>query len=131
MISIGARVVLDTGVFFVPSALERLSSVPHDVVVPAVVLTERARQLAKHGVDPAELLEALEANAFDVEAYGVDEALAWAPGIHADDDWQRLARDAMIAGHVDEGDVLWTTNPADFVEIGVDADRIATVDAGG
>jgi predicted nucleic acid-binding protein len=123
-----ARVVLDTGVFFLPRALERLAALPHDVVVPAVVFTERARQLVKRGIDVDEFREILQANALQTEAYGVEQACRFAPEIHDDGDWRRLARDAMIAGHVGEADVLWTTNPADFREIGLPEDRIAALD---
>lgn len=114
--------------FFVPEALERLTEVPDDVIVPAVVLAEWARHLAKNGIPPGDLLEALDANAFHVQAFGVDQALRWAPTVHDDDAWRRLARDTMIAGHVGESDVLWTTNPSDFEEIGLPEDRIATVE---
>jgi predicted nucleic acid-binding protein len=121
-------VVLDTGVFFVPEALERLAELPHDVIVPAVVFTERARQLSRQGVGVDGWLDAVEVNAFEIEAYGVDQARRWAPEIHDDEEWRRLARDAMIAGHLGEDRVLWTTNLADFQEIGLSDDRIAAID---
>lgn len=126
------RVILDTGVFFSPKALERLARLPHDVVIPAVVFTERARQLSKRGIEPSDFHARIEANDFHVEAFGMDEACRWAMSIHDDEEWRRLARDAMIAGHLDEeaGDVLWTTNPSDFEQIGVDEDRIAAIDPG-
>jgi hypothetical protein len=47
--------VLDTGVLFRAEALERLARLPSDVIVPAVVFTERARQLAKRGITPDDL----------------------------------------------------------------------------
>lgn len=118
-------VVLDTGVFFRPEILERLSTVPDDVIVPAVVFAERARQLSKRGIPSNHLLEILEANAFVVEPFGQDEAARYVPQLTDDEAWRKLARDAMIAGHTEAGRVLWTTNPRDFVELGVPEDRIA------
>lgn len=115
--------------FYRPQALRRLASLPHDVIVPAVVFTERARQLAKRGVPPAEFEERLASNAFDVEVYGPREATRFAPAVHDDEAWRRLARDAMIAGHVREadGDVLWTTDPSDFQDVGLPEDALMAV----
>lgn len=100
---------------------------PHEVVVPTVVFTERARHLAKNGVRPPELLSQLQANRFELEAYGIEEARRFAPRVHDDEAWDRLARDAMIAGHVRSEDVLWTTNPSDFRTLGLDEERIVVV----
>lgn len=94
------------------------------MVVPAVVFTERSRQLAKRGVEPDDLLRGLDANDSRVEAYGRDQARRYAPTVHCDDDWRRLARDAMIAGHLEEDDVLWATNPSDFRELGLEDQRL-------
>lgn len=121
------RIVLDTGVFFRPDALRRLAKLPHHVVVPTVVLAERARHLAKAGRDPRELLEVLDTLAFHVEPLGAREALAIAPGLHDDATWKRSARDALIAGHVRGDDVLWTTNARDFVALGLAEDRVLAV----
>jgi predicted nucleic acid-binding protein len=119
--------VLHTGVLFRAEALERLARLPSDVIVPAVVFTERARQLAKRGITPDDFRERLAANEFAIEAYGEEQATRWAPGIHDDEDWHRLARDAMIAGHLDRGSILWTTDPTDVRELGLPGERIVAV----
>lgn len=123
------RIVLDTGVFYRPDALESLARLPHDVIVPAVVFTERARQLAKRGIDPDAFADRLAANEFSIEAYGRKQAQRFAPAIHDDGAWRRLARDAMIAGHVrrEQGDVLWTTDEEDFRELGLGEEHLMVV----
>lgn len=114
------RIILDTSAFYFPVALELLSRQPEDIVVPAVAFTERARQLARDGrMSPAELLDELARNEIAVESYGEEEAMRFATGVRDDARWKKLARDAMIAGHVREGDVLWTANPLDFAAVGL------------
>lgn len=115
--------------FYRPEALEDLARLPHDVVVPAVVFTERARQLAEEGVPSDEFADHLAANEFAIEAYGRKQAKRFAIDVHEPDAWRRLARDAMIAGHVrkEDGDVLWTTDPDDFRELGLSEDAIVEV----
>lgn len=121
------RIVIDTGVLWRPAALRALAEMPHDIVVPAVVFVERARQVARDGRRPDELLELFEANDMEVEPFGVEQALRYAVDLHDDDAWKRLARDAMIAGHLAGDDMLWTTNPRDFLEAGVERERIVAV----
>jgi hypothetical protein len=121
------RIILDTGVFFRPEALRRLSGMPHLVVVPAVAFAERARQLAKRGVGPDAFLDVLDRLGFHVEPFGPEEALRFAPGLADDGRWRALARDAMIAGHLRPADLLWTTDPKDFLELGVPKDRLVGV----
>lgn len=121
------RVVIDTGVFFHPDALEDLARLPHDVVVPAVAFTERARQLKKRSVAAAVLRDALAANEMVVEPYGAAQAERYAIHISEDEAWRRLARDAMIAGHVGDDDVLWTTNPKDFHALGLADSQVVAV----
>lgn len=118
------RIILDTGIFFQPHVLKLATRLPHEIIVPAVVFTERARQVARDGGDPEELQRTLERNDHVVEPYGVEEARRRALEIHDDATWRRLARDAMIAGHLREDDVVWTTNPRDFVELGVPEERV-------
>lgn len=109
--------------------MRALAELPDPVVVPAVVFTERARQIRRDGRDVAELEAALEANEFVVEAHGPEEARRFAVTITDDDDWRRLARDAMIAGHVRDEDVLWTTNPDNFLDVGLEVEQILDVSA--
>lgn len=123
------RIVLDTGVLWRPRALRALAELPDDVVVPAAVFTERARQIRRDGRDVEELTSALEANEFQVEPYGPEEARRYAVEVQDDDAWRRLARDATIAGHVRSDDLLWTTDPDDFLEIGLEDEQILDVSA--
>lgn len=122
------HIVLDTGVLWRPDALRRLARLPHDIIVPAIVYTERARQILRDGRSIEELDSALQANEFTVEAYDAEHATRYAVQIADDSDWIRLARDAMIAGHVRDGDLLWTTNPHDFQELGVPDNQILPVE---
>lgn len=112
------RHILDTGVFFRPAALEELSRQRRDVIVPAVVFAERVRQLRRDNRPVEAFLEALERNHWFVESFTTLEALN-APSVRDDRLWRRHARDAMIAGHVRDGDALWTTNPEDFRLLGL------------
>lgn len=123
------RVIVDTGVFFLPEALEDLARLPHDVIVPAAASTERARQLQKRSEAPAVLRDALAVNEMVVEPYGVVQAERYAVHVNDDEVWRRIARDAMIAGHLEEDDVLWTTNPKDFHALGVPEDQVVAVPA--
>lgn len=121
------RIILDTGALFYPRALQAIDpSVP--VVVPAVVFLERSRQLAREGrMVPAEYRRLLRDSVWLVEPFGEEEALR-TPGTRLDDaQWRRLARDAMIAGHVRPGDRLWTSNPRDFATLGVPTEQIVDV----
>lgn len=88
------------------------------------MFTERARQLGKRGIEPEDFADRLRRNDLTIEAYGVQEASRFAPTIHEDTSWKRLARDAMIAGHVGPDDLLWTTNPSDFHEVGLPEEAI-------
>ena len=123
------RIVLDTGVFFRPAALRALAQAPHRVVVPAVAFAERARQVGKRGVAPEALLDLLDRLDFRVEPFGVEEAQRYAPSLGDDGRWRALARDAMIAGHLGPRDVLWTTDPKAFLELGVPAEQVVAVPA--
>lgn len=118
------RHVLDTNVFYHPRALEHLATLPDDIVVPAVVVAERARQLQRDaGISPETFLAALRAQDFAVEPMGAEPACAYAPFLD-DATWQRLARDALIAGHVRPGDLLWTHDRKDFEALGLASEAI-------
>lgn len=125
------RVILDTGLFFQPEKLRQLRDDDCDVIVPAVVYQERLRQLRRRGSDEGDLARLLAYLQFDVEAFSVTEAhrRIVRVGQLSDAQWTRLARDAVIAGHVRPDDQLWTTNGKDFVELGVPAEQVVHVPA--
>lgn len=121
------RIVLDTGVFYYPEALTRLAELPHDIIVPVVALAERLRQVERDGLDGGAFRRALRRAQVDVEPMREDHATRFAPTLTEDVDWRRLSHDAFIAGHVGDDDELWTTNPEDFVRIGLRAAQIVAV----
>lgn len=121
------RLVLDTGVFFRPKALRQLTEIDEPVVVPATVYMERGRQLLARGVTQAEWDEALDLLNVLVEPFERQHASRFGMRIADDNLWRRLYRDAMIAGHVEAEDVLWTTNPKDFVALGLKPEQVVTV----
>jgi len=121
------RLVVDTGVLWRPLALKKLAESGLRVVVPAVVFAERARQVAKRGGTAAALREALGLLGFEVEALEPSMAARYAVTVLDDNDWRRLSRDALIAGHLQPDDRLWTTNPKDFAMIGVPLDQVIVV----
>ncbi len=121
------RIVLDTNVFFHPPALDQIGGIPHDAVVPAVAYAERVRQLARRGVTVEEFDAYLRGNDLVVEPLGPEEASRHPPRIHDDAVWARVARDALIAGHVRDGDVLWTANVRDFLDVGVPEAQVVDI----
>jgi predicted nucleic acid-binding protein len=120
------RIVLDTSVLWDKPALERLRKEPGDIVLPAVAFTERARQFVRQGRPVAELWRQLAEGGFEVEAFGAEHGLRHAARLD-DAAWARLARDALIAGHVGPGDVLWTKNPKDFLAVGLPREQVVGV----
>lgn len=119
------RAVLDTGVFYRRELLEGFLASEIEVVVPAVAYAERVRQLRRDGRDVEEFDRALARGNFVVEPFGGEEALR-IPALR-DREWGEHARDAMIAAHVREGDLLWTTNPRDFLAIGLKPSQVRGV----
>lgn len=118
------REIIDTSALFRLDLLERLRGTDRQVVVPAVAFTERARQLNAAGVPPEDFFEFLATNRIEVEPYGTGEALHIRVRIKDRLAWRRLARDAMIAGHVFPRDRLWTSNPRDFLAVGIPGEQI-------
>jgi len=121
------RLVLDTGVFFRPQALEAAMQHDGDLVVPAVAYAERLRQVAGQGQRHVDALRQ-RVRKF-VEAFDADVAEIRMPALTGLDrrTWHRLARDAFIASHVRPGDELWTTDPQDFMALGLAAEQIVAV----
>lgn len=120
-------IVLDTGVLWRPPVLRRAAARDDEIILPAVVFAERARQLVQRGVEPGEFLAWLRRSEFVVESFGIAQALRRAVRVTDDRLWKRASRDALVAGHVGEGDELWTTNPSDFIAIGVPERQIVAV----
>jgi predicted nucleic acid-binding protein len=120
------RIVIDTGVLFHPETLRSLARRREAAVLPAVAYAERVRQLRQQGRSLQEFNQFLSKFKVIVEPFGPVEAERYASRL-PEEDWQDLIRDAFIAGHVEDGDQLWTTNPADFRRVGVPAERIVAV----
>lgn len=123
------RILLDTGIFWMPETLARLRESRATVVVPAVAYAERIRHLASQNRDVAPFTAFLDECNWTVEPYGAPEAerLLTRLGHLGQKRWERLARDALVAGHVKSGDKLWTTNPDDFLELGLTPSQVVTV----
>ncbi|MBW3582251.1 MAG: hypothetical protein KY455_04035 [Euryarchaeota archaeon] len=121
------RIVLDTGVLWRPGAMDQIAQMDVPLVLPAVAFMERARQVRRDGGDVARFRAWLERMHIGVEPFAESEAERIAVRLVDDRVWRRLVRDAMIAGHVRKDDLLYTTNPKDFVRVGLDPDRIVGV----
>ena len=122
------RIILDTGVFYRRDALDALATSQDDIIVPVVALAERLRQIRRDGGDPAAFRRALVRAQFDVEALDEPAATRYSLELEVDAEWRKLSHDAFIAGHVREGDMLWTTNPNDFEALGVPTAQIVRVE---
>lgn len=118
------RIIIDTGVLFYPRALRELAEFPDDIILPAVAYAERVRQLCAKGHSADEFDLWLQRNSIDVEAFDRVHARRVVPRLTSENAWIRLARDAMIAGHVGSDDVLWTTNPKDFLAMGLSRSQV-------
>jgi hypothetical protein len=117
------RIVIDIGVFFRREIWLELAEFDDDIVLPAVAFTERARQLSRQGINPRDFQIMLHMFDIEIEPFRAQEGLLRA--VTADDDWWKLnARDALIGGHVGPSDMLWTTNPKDFIKLGINPNQI-------
>ncbi len=123
----GPRIVIDTGVLWRTEAMERLAHTYLPLVLPSVAYMERARQIRRDGGDVKRFRRWLSTMHIEIEPFTEDEADRLPIRIENDRLWKRLVRDAMIAGHVEQMDLLWTTNPKDFLAVGMDPDRIVGV----
>src|ERR1700737_4281333 len=99
--------IVDTDVFFKPAALAKLRG-KMGVVVPSIVFMERARQLEASGEMTLEQFAAtLRGLRWTIAPYTAREAtrtVRLAP--MQQNRWEKMARDAMIAGYVGDSDVL-------------------------
>ena len=120
------RIVIDTGVLWYPETLMGLSEMTSDIVLPMVAYSERVRQLVNQGQEKRELDIRLAAVGIELEVFDASEAVRYASKV-TDESWERLARDSFIAGHIREDDIFWTTNPNDFLELGVPPHQVVAV----
>lgn len=114
------RLLLDTSAFYHARALRRIPRGDH-VVIPAVVFTERARQLKRDGrASPAAFHRSLTDRGWKVDPFREEQALRAAHLAPSDEErWQSLARDVLVAAHLRADDILLTADTADFLEIGI------------
>lgn len=118
------RHVLDTGVLWRKEVVARLGEMDEEVILPAVAYAERARQYRARGWPVEDLDALLDQTAVTVEAMDGMMARRWTERLVDKDQWRRLGFDALIAGHIRDGDRLWTTNPQDFEAVGVPSAQI-------
>lgn len=123
------RIVIDTGVLWVPRALSILGQLADDIVLPAVAYAERARQYREVGRSLDRLDALLRRHRVIVEPMDAGHALAASEWTSDRGLWQKHGRDALIAGHIGLHDVLWTTNPRDFIALGFPEDKIEAIAA--
>ena len=117
------RIVLDASSLLDEVALRDVAALPHDVIVPAVAFAEALQALSAAGVDLQAWRTALDRLGFEVEPLTAAEAARWAPSQGTT--WSaRQGRDAMVAAHLRHEDLLWTTRPLDYLELGVPATQI-------
>lgn len=121
------RLILDTGLFFRPIALREARKSGRPVVLPAIVLAERGRQLALLGRPFHEVATFAAESGIIIEPFDSPQAARLSERAPAKEMWDRHARDAMIAAHVREGDILWTTNPRDFLKLGLRPEQVRGV----
>ncbi|MEA3201880.1 MAG: hypothetical protein QOE90_3308 [Thermoplasmata archaeon] len=123
------RIILDTSALYYPRAVATIERTGRTIVLPSIVFLERARQLQRDGHDGIALMRRFaEAEEAQIEPYGMVETLRTLRlRVHADPAWRRSSRDAMIAGHVGEGDVLWTADRRDFAALGLRPAQILDV----
>ena len=96
-----------------------------------IVFVECARQLEAQGaMTTARFAERLKALRWRVAPYAQAEAVRTLRLAPLDGPrWKRLARDALIAGHVGDHDQLWTFNGKDFRALGVPGRQVVDLDA--
>lgn len=121
------RILIDTGVLWLPDAMKKLSARDEDLVLPAFAYAERVRQLERTGRALAMFDDALDAARIVVEPFGRKQGHHLSRRAGDEAVWKRLAGDAMIASHLESGDVIWTTNPKDFRELGIPDEQIVVV----
>lgn len=95
-------------------------------ILPAVAYAERIRQVEVRGQDATRFRKLLRWAKIEIEPFTDRQADRYCRGLD-DAAWSRHNRDAMIAGHLERGDVLLTTNPRDFRKLGVPEDQVQAV----
>lgn len=77
-------------------------------LVPAIAYAERVRQLRRDGRDVAVWRENLATAGIEVEPFSQQRAEALPQGAIDDEEWERHARDFLIASHAGEGRLVVT-----------------------
>lgn len=121
------RFVIDTGALWSPTFLRQVAKGRYDLVLPSIAYTERARQMKRDGQDIRDLDRLLRALEIAVEDFTAEKGLRVAAKVTDDAKWERLSRDALIAGHLGREDVLVTTDPDDFLDLAVPLRQILDV----
>jgi predicted nucleic acid-binding protein len=126
------RIIVDTNVLYDSAAIMALDDDVRPKILPAVVFLERARQLHRdRKVSVEEVRATFERSRWRIEEFGAEQAMRIGARIADDSTWRRHYRDAMIAGHVEEWDELWTSNAKDFLAVGLDARHIVDLTRAG
>ncbi|MCA1819671.1 MAG: hypothetical protein ABR562_04720 [Thermoplasmatota archaeon] len=120
------RIIVDTSVLWDMDALARLEPLGRKAILPAVAFTERARQLHRVGRPVGELWDIVAWAGLEVEPFMPQHGLRIAARLD-DLAWRRHARDAFIAGHAEDEDVLWTKTPRDFLAMGLRKEQVLAV----
>ena len=121
------RLILDTGVLFHPAALRAIAQYREPIILPAIAYAERIRQLRAAGRSTADFDTFLSKSNIVVEAF--DRGSAQRVPAIGQELWNKASRDVLIATHVHDDDLLWTTNPRDFRSVGVPEERLVPVPA--
>ena len=64
---------------------------------------------------------------WQIEPFGMEQAARIASLVSNDRLWARHSHDALIAGHVEEMDELWTANARDFLAVGLDPRHVVDI----
>lgn len=75
--------------------------------------------MTRDGRDGRDLLDEVKRLDITIEDLTPKEGFRVAVGIADDRTWAKHSRDALIAGHVRHRDFLMTTDPDDFLELGI------------
>lgn len=113
------RIILDTGVLSRPDAIRDLAEQEHHLILPSLALAEHARFIDRAGHSLRDLLITLRMFEVEIEPLDVEQVHRLPRGAHEDHLWEAAGREALIASHLQDHDIVWTTNPDDFLALGL------------